>query len=51
MSGRVAARTLYTVYAEAMMHLPPAAAVDLVSQLIKSPASSLWKVCRQFSIT
>lgn len=43
-SGRVAARTLYMAYADAMMHLPPAAAVLRVSQLTTSPASSVWKV-------
>lgn len=45
-SGRLAARTLYIVCADAMMHLPPDTAVLLVSQLTMSPASSLWKVCR-----
>lgn len=40
-SGRVAARVLYTVYAEAMMHLPPDAAVLWVNQLMTSPDSSL----------
>ncbi len=42
MSGCVAASTLVFVYAEAMMHLPPRAAVLRVSQATTSPASSLW---------
>lgn len=43
-SGRAAARTLYTVWPDAMMHLPPVAAVLRVNQPITSPVSSVWKV-------
>jgi hypothetical protein len=43
-SGRVAAKTLYTEYAEEIMHFPPSVAVFRVNQATISPASSLWNV-------
>ena len=46
-SGRAAARTLYTVCPDAIIHLPPEAAALRVNQPMTSPVSSVWKVWRE----